>query len=383
MKTFILLVFICFFASSFSQQIAHVEEVTLNSKILKQKRPLLIYTPMEYDERNLVSFDVVYVFDAQSREIFDLVHANLTFIFPKKKFIVVGIASPAYEKLNYYRNSDFLPKPITVSLEKYQTDRPNSENFWLYVKDEIIPFVQKNYRTTQTNYLIGHSLGASFVLDKAIYFPEMFKGFLCISPNLGYDNHRLANDFTAIDFNRPTENKFLFISQNNELETFPLYWSEAYQKVSSFLDSTSDYKKYDVRKMVFSDYDHWSGYGPALVSGLNSLFYFIENNPYTLNSDSKEITIHLTVPNKNDEVYIVGNQESLGNWNPSRVKLNSISDFEREITLQVKFPLEFKFTKGNWNTEGFTIQSGSNAENIVINDSKSKKLKFKILSWAE
>jgi hypothetical protein len=135
--------------------------------------------------------------------------------------------------------------------------------------------------------------------------------------------------------------------------------------------------------MVFSDYDHWSGYGPALVSGLNSLFYFIENNPYTLNSDSKEITIHLTVPNKNDEVYIVGNQESLGNWNPSRVKLNSISDFEREITLQVKFPLEFKFTKGNWNTEGFTIQSGSNAENIVINDSKSKKLKFKILSWAE
>lgn len=383
MKALVLVLFTYFLSISYAQQIAKVKEIQFKSKVLKQKRPLLIYTPMDYDERDLVSFDVVYVFDAQSREVFDLVHANLNYIFPKKKFIVVGITSPAYENLNYYRNSDFLPKPISVSLEKYQTDQPNAENFWLYVKDEIIPFIRKNYRTTNTNYLIGHSLGASFVLDKAIKFPDLFKGFLCISPNLGYDSNRLANDFTAIDLNRPKDNKFLFISQSNELETFPRYWVEAYQKVSLFLDSTKDFKKYEIRTMLFPDYDHWNGFIPALTNGLNSLYYFIENNPYTLDSNSREITIHLTVPNKDDEVYIVGNQESLGNWNPSKVKLNRISDLEREIKLQVKFPMEFKFTKGNWDSEGYTIQSSNNAQNIVINDSKSNKFKMKIISWSE
>lgn len=62
-------------------------------------------------------------------------------------------------------------------------------------------------------------------------------------------------------------------------------------------------------------------------------------------------TIKILVPKKIDEVFIVGNQEKLGNWQPDKIKMERISDFEREITLNLTFPVEFRFTRGNWDNE--------------------------------
>ncbi|MCB0439462.1 MAG: hypothetical protein KDD20_12050, partial [Mangrovimonas sp.] len=54
----------------------------------------------------------------------------------------------------------------------------------------------------------------------------------------------------------------------------------------------------------------------------------------------KMTTIKVLVPNKTDEVFIVGNQENLGNWQPDKVKMNRISDYEREISLNLSLPAE-------------------------------------------
>ena len=58
-------------------------------------------------------------------------------------------------------------------------------------------------------------------------------------------------------------------------------------------------------------------------------------------------TIKVIVPNKTDDVYITGNQEALGNWNPNQVKMEKISDYERSISVDLSYPAEFKFTKGD------------------------------------
>lgn len=91
-------------------------------------------------------------------------------------------------------------------------------------------------------------------------------------------------------------------------------------------------------------------------------------------------TIKVIVPNKTDEVFITGNQESLGNWDPGSIKLNTISDFEREITLDLTYPAEFKFTKGNWDKEGI-INNLDNNPNQILQDSNSKNI-FNIKGWS-
>lgn len=93
------------------------------------------------------------------------------------------------------------------------------------------------------------------------------------------------------------------------------------------------------------------------------------------------ITIKVLTPNKTDEVFIVGNQPSLGDWNPSKVRMNKTSDFERELTVSVTFPAEFKFTRGNWESQG-VFKSLANNPNIIIKDKNSQKT-FTIKNWSD
>ena len=66
--TFITTILLTIVASSnlISQQTATLKAIEISSEILNQIRPVYIYTPWQYNERDLVSFDVIYVFDAQN-----------------------------------------------------------------------------------------------------------------------------------------------------------------------------------------------------------------------------------------------------------------------------------------------------------------------------
>lgn len=381
-----LLIYTVFFnctTTAQAQETATVKEIQIESKILDQKRPLHIYTPWLYDERDLVSFDVVYVFDAQHRQTFDLVHSILSYVFFKKDFIVVGIASPAYPETDYYRNSDYLPEPTNVSLEKYQSPKPNAHNFRRYVMEEVMPYVNANYRTTGINYTLGHSLSASFVLDLALHHHDLFDGFLSVSPNLAYDDFRLANDFLKMDFKKPARDKFIYISQADEPQTWAKPWGDAYRKVKRFVETTKDKGKYQLFIRDFPKQDHQSTMPPSVFEGITLLKNFIDQHPYTLNGEKQEVTFRVKVLEPDDEAYIAGNQESLGLWDASKVKLNKVSELERAITLQVQFPLVFKITKGTWQHEAFTDQTTNNGENIVVFKAKDQTIRLQVNEWTE
>lgn len=91
-------------------------------------------------------------------------------------------------------------------------------------------------------------------------------------------------------------------------------------------------------------------------------------------------TIKVIVPNTTDEVYITGNQEALGNWNPKSVKMEKISYYERSITVNLTYPAEFKFTQGDWNSEGI-IKTLNNNPNQKLESSESKNI-FTIKGWS-
>ncbi|WP_299522354.1 alpha/beta hydrolase-fold protein [Winogradskyella sp.] len=91
-------------------------------------------------------------------------------------------------------------------------------------------------------------------------------------------------------------------------------------------------------------------------------------------------TIKVIVPNKTDEVFITGNQESLGNWNPNRVKMEKVSDYERSLTVDLNYPAEFKFTKGDWNSEAIIKKLHDNP-NLRLENRDSKNI-FMVKGWS-
>lgn len=92
------------------------------------------------------------------------------------------------------------------------------------------------------------------------------------------------------------------------------------------------------------------------------------------------VTLVVNVPDKNDEVYIAGNQKGLGSWSASSVKMEKKSDFERTLTLKIYVPAQLKFTKGNWNQEA-DVKGVEKGQNIKIENVKSNKFTYKINSW--
>lgn len=111
-----------------------------------------------------------------------------------------------------------------------------------------------------------------------------------------------------------------------------------------------------------------------------SLFILLLLISFAVFSQTKT-TITVSVPNKTDAVFITGNQESLGNWQVDHVKMKKVSDYERAIEVELNFPAEFKFTRGNWESEGLTSNS-LNSPNLRIED-KTSETNFKVKTWMD
>jgi len=381
-----LIFLICFISINnlWGQAIGNVDKIKIQSEVLNQSREILIYTPAYYKESEYQHFDVVFVFDAQNRQFFDLTHSIISFLDesnPVNPFIVVGIS--AYTgKEEYARNDDFLPYPKYDKIEDnfYGYGHANRERFTQYLNQEVIPLLNKKYRITSKRLAVGHSLGASYVLSTLINNPSLFSSHIAISPNFKFDEERLANEFINNDFSEMTENKFLFLSHADE-DNYWKGWKKSRERVYEFLNS----KAVPNISYVIKDYEdktHLTSFLSAIHDGMKEYIKYIDSLPIK----KYNVDITIKVPNKTDEVYITGNQKVLGDWEEGRIKMDSISPFERRIFLNLKDKTQIRFTNGN--SKSNKVADIENYDlpwffYIPISAEYERNLNFKVIDWTE
>lgn len=369
---------VCTAVAQTYQSFANVENVSIQSEALGQEREILIYTPPNYEESKFRYYPVFYVFDAQNQEFFDLTHAMLNLMGdPAYSFIVVGIKATYIEEPLYARNHDLLPVFSEEHQDHYLAAASgNADQFMKYVESEVIPYVESNYRSLPHRTAIGHSLSASFVLYSMLEKPDLFDNHLAISPNLSFDGNRLANGLREFDYSRLEGPGMLYISSADE----PTYWKEwgpANDLAFSFLKEMDPPEGRMIVVKEFPTETHRSTFPPSLTTALNVYLKAVKGMQDTdLSEESKEVTITVQVPNANDKLFITGNQEALGNWDPGEVKMEKTSEFERSITLPLYGPAQFKFTKGSWRKEAGVVDGYF--ENLVIMPEEGKSYHFEV-----
>jgi len=119
------------------------------------------------------------------------------------------------------------------------------------------------------------------------------------------------------------------------------------------------------------------------------LLIFISLLSITLNFCSKNtanLTIEVTSDNLNDsdEVYITGNDEQLGDWQPNIVKLEKVEKgkWKNTFTFQTGKKLEFKITRGSWNTEVIN-PDGTSPPNFTFEILDDTMIKIEVDLWAD
>jgi hypothetical protein len=144
----------------------------VHSKILGEDRPLQVHLPRGYDESKL-SYPVVFLFYSDweagyfAQTVNDLYHLTIDRM---PEVILVGVP-------NVQRYRDFYPWPSETRLEAGHAD-----TFLRALREEIIPFVETEYRTKPYRIMIGPQAAAVFGAYTLVEGPGTFQAFILNDP---------------------------------------------------------------------------------------------------------------------------------------------------------------------------------------------------------
>ncbi len=195
----LILILFCTVASAQQDNIIYKK---FNSYELNTERIIKIYIPPSYEENKENTYPVAIVFDAEY--LFDLYVANTKLFAARDKApeqIVVGI----YQNQNEERYLDC----------DYSTDTglPNEDGtkFYKFVREELLNYIDDNYRTSLFKTIVGNTVTANFVNYFFIENNSAFNAFISINPSYA----PLMNERLEAKSQSLTENMFYYLCSGN------------------------------------------------------------------------------------------------------------------------------------------------------------------------
>ena len=168
------------------------DNFTVDSKLVNEKRVINVWTPTAYQQGNN-SFPVLYMPDGGIKEDFPHIANTLSKLIENKSIppiILVGIE-------NTKRGRDLTGFSDIKKDAEYCPITDGAKNFRAFISDELIPTINKKYRTTDKKGIIGESLAGLFVMETCILKPETFNFYIAMDPSLWWNDHYLVRNLNS------------------------------------------------------------------------------------------------------------------------------------------------------------------------------------------
>lgn len=184
-------------------------QLELFSEILNENRPLFVRTPYGYESGD-EHYPVLYLLDGNAHFHHTTGTADyLAYSGRTPELIIVAIR-------NTDRNRDLTPPSTQQSdIEDYPT-HGGADNFLRFISDELMPWVNRQYRTRSHSTLVGHSFGGLFALHALVTRPDVFDAYIAISPGLQWDDQRLVTQAARMFEDTPELMADLYMTVGNE-----------------------------------------------------------------------------------------------------------------------------------------------------------------------
>lgn len=232
---------------------------TLASKVLNEDRQIIISLPEGYKKSNS-SYPVLYLTDGfQNIEHVRGSVELLTRTGNIPPIIIVGIKSVD-------RVRDF-----TLTSSKENAKSGGGKKFLTFIESELIPYIDTTYRTNAFRVLEGHSLGGLFAASTLLEKPELFQGFIIMSPAFWWNGEELTQKvktFFAANLNLE-KTLFFGIGKDESTKEFGMR-----KELTNFIDALQANKpqKTNYEHKEFDDEGHMSSPFLSNYYGLKSVF---------------------------------------------------------------------------------------------------------------
>lgn len=170
MRTLILLLFVFSYALSSGQRMVFKK---YESADLRDVRDVKIYLPKGYDKDTTLSYPLAIVLEEE--KLFDL---------------YVGYS-------NFFAIQDQAPKQIVVGINLSATSEkdlgfdektskliPESRLFYTFLRDELVPYIENNFRVSPFSSIVGEGLGANFLTYFLQEQVPVFNAYISLNPTL-------------------------------------------------------------------------------------------------------------------------------------------------------------------------------------------------------
>ncbi len=248
------------------------------------------------------------------------------------------------------------------------------------VAHELIHYQQKY----ESNTLLSQSLREG----SADFMGELISGQQINSIPFQYgENHldTLAKEFVLV-MNQEDNVDWLYSTSGKDDRPNDLGYWMGYKIVNAYFNKQED-KQQAIKDILKITDEHRflkeSGFLDTYIQEVAKMTEKEkENYVRKYSKEVYEVTFKVIVPDKNDTVYITGNQDPLGNWDPKQVAMKKIADTVREITLKLHSPAQFKFTRGSWETEAI-VEDTDAMSNLRIFPEKADHFGYVITNWKD
>lgn len=276
-KIIIILLFVCYSKKTNAQengksQIKTFQNVEIPgtqvreiySSIVGQEYKLHINLP-RYFEDTSKTFPVVYLLDSQwDFPLVQAIYGEQYYDGFLPELIIVGITwggeNPNPDILRY---RDFTPTDITQN-----KSAGNAPKFLEFIKNELIPFMEINYKASKTDRtLIGSSLGGLFTLYALFNQTDLFNRYVLTSPAVAWDN---GITFTY-EKNYAAKNKNLPINLYMAIGKYETSMMKGFEFLISQIKN-SNYKNLKMETKVLEGTGHSGSKAEGYTRGLQYVF---------------------------------------------------------------------------------------------------------------
>jgi predicted alpha/beta superfamily hydrolase len=188
---------------------------------------------------------------------------------------------------NTNRTRDFTPTKSNSSVGFNNSTQAfalsgGADNFLRFLDTELLPQINKDYRTLPYRVLVGHSLGGLFAVDSFLN-QRVFNAYLAIDPTLTWDDQIIIKKARSILAGNKSLKLTLYLAQANNPFNEGKSTGERGEAFQAFNTSLAAHKSEELRYKYafFEKEDHFS---VPLQSLYHGLLFIFEGYKFPLNT---------------------------------------------------------------------------------------------------